>query len=277
MLDVLIVCVIYSTALNLTKTYSSLRNIDYEKIGVKPTVAIWDNSANGYDLSVLKSDFDDYYTYHSGNNEKLSFVYNTVISDLIYLKHDWVVILDDDSEVDESYFLELINANHASSKLALPKIYHMNTLISPGVIKGVRGFQLSSIETGIQDFKNGLVGMMSGTAISHELLTLIKFDEKLGFYGVDTKFYLDASKFISSIFIMNYSLVHDSSLRNKEGNYFCMRKRFEDLLLSRIYIFNKIPYFRFKLACYFFAFSIKKSIHLRDFRYLSLIKLIFKI
>lgn len=274
---VLFICVVYATKPEKTITINSLSKIEFNKFNINASFAIWDNSIAGYQNEAVQQVLKNYKvaTYHYGINEKLSKIYNNLINEY-KSSNDWVVILDDDSVIDDEYIHGLIEFIHASSNnksliAAVPRIYNNNIMISPGRIEGVRGFVLPDIQQGIVKNKN-IVAMMSGTIISLiSNIELPKFDERLSFYGVDTKFFLDLDEVNGKKYILPSKLEHSSALRNPslKSNEHCAR--LINLFSARKIIFEKIPLFKVRLFAYKLLVMIKLIITRKSFVYFKLL------
>lgn len=274
---ILFICVVYATKPEKTITINSLSKIEFNKFNISASFAIWDNSRAGYESEAIKQMLKNYKvtTYHYGINEKLSKIYNKLINEH-RSDNDWVVILDDDSVIDDQYMhgmIEFINICSSNKTLivAVPKIYNNNIMISPGRIEGVRGFVLPDIRQGIVKNRN-IVAMMSGTIISlMSDIELPKFDERLSFYGVDTKFFLDLDEVNGKKYILPSKLEHNSALRNPsiKNNEHCTR--LINLFSARKVIFEKIPMFKVRLFVYKLLVMIKLIITRRSFVYFKLL------
>lgn len=270
--NVLFICVVYSKEPEKTKTINSYRKVIFSNYGIMPSLAIWDNSKAGFTISnELSESIDNLQYYHTGNNEKLSVIYNAVI-DKNKDKLEWVVILDDDSVIDCSYAQAVQDfvKSKSNAKVAIPKIFLNNTMISPGFVKGVRGFALKDISNGVSEISN-LVAMMSGTVINFKDKELIPtFDERLSFYGVDTRFFREVSKLNLGVYIMPVIMQHESALRDISIPFKEKYRRHCNLLSSKKYVFDDIPLYKLRVKLFTYFFAIKQIIRSKDIRYAKL-------
>lgn len=275
MINVIFLSVIYSKAPHLTPTITSLNVLDFNLYDINAHLVVWDNSSEGYGAKSLASIISEgkYSYYHSGNNESLSKIYNQVRAEKSK-DFDWIVILDDDSVIDENYILEfkkfltVVNVDDRPL-IAIPRIYHQDKMISPGVIKGVRGYLLETINSGVA-LRNDLVAMMSGTIIKLNERAIPLFDERLAFYGVDTKFYKEALKNGCQLYILNCSMQHDSALRDSSIVYDEYVKRLNNLFKARKIIYEDVPYMSIRLWCYKALFSLKIALTRKNIKYIKL-------
>ncbi|MNN39215.1 hypothetical protein D3C81_1532450 [compost metagenome] len=146
-------------------------------------------------------------------------------------------------------------------------------------MQGVRGKQISNehLRGGSKDSKD-LVAMMSGTIIHRQVFDAgLRFDERLSFYGIDTKFFIDYAKRYSKIFILDAVLIHNSALRERGQTYESRVKRLKNLVLSRLYVFDHVSNFRLKILIYLFFFCMKTIVREKNIQYISLLGLFSKI
>lgn len=274
---VLFLCVVYSTSPEKTSTITSLSKINFVEKDIEPLFVIWDNSKLGFNTESVRLLFQGQKVdvTHIGKNEYLSVIYNKII-DRYKKQFNWIVILDDDSVLDVSYIdclNEFINKAELDSnlKIGIPQIYNNNILISPGKVIGVRGVTLPAVHQGIVTEKN-IVAMMSGTVISiSENCQLPKFDERLSFYGVDTKFFLDVGNDTYKKYVFPYVMEHKSALRDTSLAAKEQYNRFDNLFKARKIIYENIPNYRVRLFIYKFLFSIKMTFIRKKFLFLKLI------
>ncbi|MEX9871330.1 glycosyltransferase [Providencia huaxiensis] len=271
MVNYCFICVLYSKSPKESQTILSLS--ENNPIKNESTYFFWDNSAHGF-KNELKSIFpnDNVSYFHNGKNTPLSKIYNTVIREInagIY------IILDDDSSFDEEYFLSLINFKHSDYQVCCPKIYHNNILISPGYIKGVRGYTLHEKELSHASENLCIASMMSGTAIKKDIFEKIKFDERLNFYGIDTKFYIDCNAINIKILILDYQLIHDSALR-KTDDINQHIDRLKKLFFSKRIVFENKKLHKIRIAIYLLLLTINQCIKRKNIKYLTLLPYIFK-
>ncbi|MHC8371488.1 glycosyltransferase family protein [Pseudomonas sp. MDT1-85] len=265
--------VVYSTRPDLTTTLKSLATLDFQSARILPKFSIWDNSEQGFGEASISTLPGEVTYHHSGRNEPLSKVYNTLISNSA--GSDYFIVLDDDSSITNDYISSLDLFFRSSVPVGVPQILFNQNLISPGVIKGVRGraLNLQNLVTGPVPSKN-IVAMMSGTVISKEALSQgLKFDERLNFYGVDTRFFIDYANVYSEIFILKTSMLHSSALRETGQAYTKKVQRFRNLILSRPLVFDYVKHHRFKISLYVLLFSLNTCLKEKNIRYLSLMLL----
>jgi len=268
------IVVIYATPPAKTVTLQSLASIDFSKFRITPSLSIWDNSNEGFGKDAIPRLCSDINYYHNGKNERLSVVYNKIVSDS--RGSQYFIILDDDSKVTDEYMCSLAGYFSSDVPVAIPRIMFERSLISPGKVEGVRGKQVSKEHLSIGGVDSiGLVAMMSGTIIHRQVFDAgQRFDERLSFYGVDTKFFIDYAKRYPEIFILDSVLSHSSALRERGQTYASRIKRLKNLVFSKVYIFDHVSHFKLKILIYLIFFCIKTIIKEKDVRYFSLLGLL---
>ncbi|MNQ32198.1 Glycosyl transferase family 2 [compost metagenome] len=271
------IVVVYATPPALTVTLKSLGSIDFSKFRITQSLSIWDNSAEGFGKDAIPDINGGVSYYHNGRNERLSVVYNKIVADSE--GSQYFIVLDDDSEITEEYICSLFGFFSSGIPVGIPRILFKRDLISPGMVQGVRGKQISNehLRVGSKDSKD-LVAMMSGTIIHRQVFdTGLRFDERLSFYGIDTKFFIDYAKRYSKIFILDAVLIHNSALRERGQTYESRVKRLKNLVLSRLYVFDHVSNFRLKILIYLFFFCMKTIVREKNIQYISLLGLFSKI
>ena len=262
------ISVLYAKRPCESETVQSLSRLDF--LQDEAIFCFWDNSPLGFknelDDVLGSSDFR-YFTRN--NNTSLSEIYNTVIDNVVA---DVYVILDDDSVINEHYLGELYKFEISSDLVGCPKIFHDKVLISPGYVKGVRGYSLT-----VADLDKGTEGlcitsMMSGTAIKKEVFEKVRFDEALIFYGIDTKFYIDCNRQGLKIKVFDFKMCHESALRNYTSTSEHI-KRLDMLFRSKKIIFSHLLFSNIRVFTYSTLVIFKLCLMQRDFRYISLLKL----
>lgn len=257
---VVFIVVLYSYDVITSPTLTSIAKLNFLKtLGSNIDVLIWDNSYNGSDITrcCLNSNSTVNFSYrHCPENLPLSKVYNTLIKETHF---DWICIFDEDTGFDEQYVFEVKNLMLSGAKLGVPLIKFNETVISPGIVEGVRGRLIKPNEFSFGlNCSKAIVAMMSGVCISTLVFDSgIFFDERLTFYGIDTKFFIQFSEVHPSVFIMNVTLLHDSALRDETLSIEKKVSRRKNLYLAAPIVFERIRFYRFRLAVYFFLAIIK--------------------
>lgn len=271
---ILIIVVVYGCSPLETKTLSSLSHISFERMALAPSLVVWDNSASGYGAESLPRFAGEKCYCHVGGNISLAKVYNTVIANND--KHDWVIILDDDTVMSEKYFASLGRLLSSEINLGVPVVKYNSQVISPGRLAYIKGasFGVNEIKCGITKSKNFLA-IMSGCVVRRNVFDSgILFDERLDLYGIDTRFLIDYQRKFSELMILDVVLDHDSALRSNSEPFEKRYFRLSNLIQSWPIVFGDSPMRKVLLYIYTALFIFKQAIGGREFRYLKMIKLL---
>lgn len=258
----LILTVLYKTEPVKCATVQALKRVDSTEI----QLVFWDNlSSSKYQAQIQKEFCGDAVYLSNDKNEKLSVIYNYVVQNMSF---DAILILDDDTYFEPSYVDEFLNTDLEISSITVPRIYHDGLLISPGTVSGIKGKRIDLSKPGSL-YNKAILAMMSGTFITRDVFCKIMFDERLAFYGVDTKFFRDAFKANIPIIISDHSVNHDSALRNVSNRVEHIN-RLNNLLSSKRIVFEDLLFTKLRIRFYSIIIALKGSIKYRSFEYLKL-------
>lgn len=262
----------------------SLEKVNFELLGMKVNIIVWDNSEDGlYENEYLDAYPHSFLYIHTPENKPLSKLYNCVVDRFIIDDdYSWLVIFDDDTEINSDYFIELkCDVDKIDVNLAVPRISNKSgKVISPGKLYFTAGRSLESSElfAGMKDSSKYLA-LMSAIAIrKRTFLSGLRFDESLSFYGIDTKFLLDYQKKFRFIYFMNTHVFHESKLDDlTDGKFEENYKRLSMLITSWSKSLNLSFSKKLLLLFYIPLFAIKKSIVLRNVKYICLLRFVLSI
>lgn len=214
-----ILIVTYKSNLSASLSIQSIMNI--KCIDYKPDLHVWMNNYTDEDDYLDSKIYDKFNVIisKSEKNEKLSCVYNNFINNNI---NDYSILLDQDSILPADFITEVDYViNNHDVRLAIPKVYHDNLLVSPGKLNYIKGqlVQKFSNVSGFIDSKN-ILAINSGMIIDNKMQELKKviFDERLGFYFTDTKYMIDYFNKNNSIYLLNACIKHDLSEFSEKDN-----------------------------------------------------------
>lgn len=237
MKKIIILCVLYNKkciSSNTINTFINSKIHNYENVELH----IWDNSLNLEIAEFNKSyiyDHDIYY-HTSGKNKALSIIYNDFINKY---KDDYLLILDDDSEINDKYIDEVIKLlNNDIFYVGVPKIIsQLGEMYSPAKFGLVKGKHFKSIHCG---FHNNLTAISSGIIINcNKIITKeVLFDENLNLYGIDTDFFVSLNKKQIPIYVLDVNINHDLSIFNVEAKK-TKKYRFLNMMKANLYISKK--------------------------------------
>lgn len=234
----------------------------------KLNIIIFDNSTNS-DYINNNKEFSEKYKikYYSQNkNIGLSKAYNYIIKRKDILTGDYIIILDDDTILTDSYFQELFSLDISKFDIVLPKVISNDSMISPcKVINDCRICKIN-LEEKINQYK--LSAINSGMIIKLSVYDQMLYNEELFLDYVDHDFMRQIRKNNSEIFVMNSSIFQNFS-RDQVNSI--------DSEIFRFKIFKK-DYKKYCLNCgkrFFYYLSItrykiKKCIKYKTLKFLWL-------
>jgi len=240
-------------SITVKSVIESLRHLQLKDLSEYELI-IWDNSpvkAPEFDISKLIMNLSTHYR-HTPENTSLSSIYNTVGSTL--MDEDYLTLFDQDTEVPHQFFEMLTVTQKELHPLILPKIICQDRLVSPGKRFFSKGFLLSSVDAGKIQSRN-LLAINSGMSIKGSVFKVIKYDERLRFYGTDTFFMKMYEKEFKYAFVLNIELNHSLAemetksklwhAENKKEKFRTFKIIFSDSISEKIFvqvyvIFDKI-------------------------------------
>lgn len=179
----LIIVVVYETELKESQTLLSLASIKAKSANL-PEVLVFDNSK----ISKQDGSFSDIITYYFHNNENVGVAgaYNYAFKFAGTLHKEFVVLFDQDTEVNYNYFTALSKAidKYPGERLFCPTILSGKKIISPTYYIFHKPFFYKAL-------KNGLLQNRFYTTLNSGLVLKLSELEKLG--GYDPELPLDYS------------------------------------------------------------------------------------
>ena len=215
----------------------------------KINIYIFDNSTiPNNNMGFCKNELINYFTLKK--NVGLPSAYNYVINILEKNDKDYVLILDDDTILNDNFFAELfcLTSNNEYDVI-LPVVKSNHQIISPANIQfGCRVKRVSNVN---KIRKDKVTAINSGMAIKVKVYDYIKYDEAMFLDYVDHMFMKKIREGSFSIVIMN-SIIQQNFSRNEKQKIEVVKFRYN--------IFRK----DYKYYCYkcnqkiFFYFSLLK-------------------
>jgi len=170
---VLILIVLYKQNLEDSSSYKSLcQNID--SISFPYEVLVYNNTPS---IKIPESDF--YAVFNSSENQMLVGAYNYALEVSRKKKFDWLLLLDQDTQLTSQYFLELSNSLNSVSEgvgAILPSVISANIKISPMILSKFFGpFGIKKPYSGTEDLKKTeyVSGINSATILRTKAITKI--------------------------------------------------------------------------------------------------------
>ncbi|HEX7907018.1 MAG TPA: hypothetical protein VF534_02875 [Paraburkholderia sp.] len=261
-LDIFVV--LYRRDPEAAETLVTLSRIDFAALGIDVEVHIWDN---GRAIPAPPNPHFLPFRWRylaSPENEPLSKVYNVLVSEST---RQHVVIFDQDSRVDTAFFEKLadsIGKVELGAEVFVPVIRHDGHLISPGRLRWIKGQALHSVTANAM-LPTDFTAMMSGMCISRSLLSQLTpqpFDERLRFYGVDTRFCRDLARHGARAYLHGAVLGHDSALRSTVDPRAALQRQIW-LWQSWLRVFDRNPFEAVAIRCYVLWKALSVSIGAR--------------
>jgi len=235
---------------------------------------IWDNSErmlSNIELEDLSTSLIGikYEYYADGKNTYLSVIYNRIIKKI--QNDDYLIILDHDSNIEISFFNELVVAinENPNVNLFLPIIISHNTIVSPANMCYFYGSNWKESKFGLIKSK-GTTAINSGMTISGNYLKnkFEGYNEDIRFYGTDNDFMYKYAKDNKYIYILNSKINHTLNYQH-DNNLEDKIRRFADVKFGFYMNAKSQNYFVYFLAkIYFFLYSLKLSISHKTIRFL---------
>jgi GT2 family glycosyltransferase len=262
-----VVVVLYNLELKQSETLSSLKGQLSHNLDIN--LVLWDNSP------IPVNDVNEYADYlpfsikyyHTPENLSLAKVYNRVIGAETF---DYLLLLDQDTKLPDTYLslIEQLTTSNPTLNLFLPVVKNGNRMVSPGSFQYFKGTHLSAIQPGICSSKN-LLAIGSGMTISNNVFSKLnlRFDERLSFYGIDSRFMLDYARVQDLLYVMPVTLNHDSALWSNPSAEVLL-PRFRNLRKAWSLLLSDKPAVRLLNRFYYAIKSVMFCIKFRDPRFL---------
>lgn len=222
----IILVILYKENLSTSKTLHTIMSFYKDLKNYK--LVIWDNSPEAIKNiteQLNEKGINDFEYIHTSQNESLSKIYNKVIEK--YKQEEVLHIFDQDTNLTLEFFEKTQDAIRKNTEINLfvPYVKIRNKIVSPGNFSGYKGTYWKNLQLGIVNSKNKLA-IASGMSLRMKLFAenRIKFDEKLSFYGIDSKFMLDYSKVSKYFYVIDYQLDHDLSQFQNEDKGIKMKR-----------------------------------------------------
>jgi len=195
-----------------------------EKNRNKLNIIVFDNSEVDYGNKKYCEDRKiSYYTMNK--NIGLSKAYNYVIKKICLDNDKYLLILDDDTILNDNYLLEVLNKiRELKFDILLPVVKSNNEIISPSKI--VFGCRVKKIKT-INEIKdNSITGINSGMVVRTSVYNLIKYNDKMFLDYVDHEFMRKVRTKKFKIDILD-SVIYQNFFMNEKSNIQTAKKRFQ--------------------------------------------------
>lgn len=226
-----IVIVNYNKDIMKSKSIISLNEVAKKNLdSVK--IFIWDNVKKKENLKKLEENFSFKNFEYKGveENYSLSEIYNYTF-EKYKNKVDYFILFDNDSIIEDKYFIELENAlkKNKNIDLYLPTVVVNKVIVSPARMLFFKGSYLKDIKVGEKKAKY-TTAINSGMVISNNFIVKenYSYDVRLKFYGTDDYFMKKYREKREKIYVFNYKMSHELAINNTEEDYEMKKWRFKD-------------------------------------------------
>jgi glycosyltransferase involved in cell wall biosynthesis len=210
--DLLIVMVIYEQPLSSSKAWVSL----VSELPHKASVFLFENSVESQ--QVPPSMHDVYYQFNSGN-AGVAKAYNAGWQKAKQLGKQWILLLDQDTEISAKLFDGYIDSMRENSTINMfaPILTDNLGVVSPFYFKKGISKRLKKVTAGVVSFENRR-SVNSGTLIKTIVFDHVDgFDERLPLDHSDIYFQEKVSQHFSSFAVVPCELNHQFSGSDKQG------------------------------------------------------------
>lgn len=241
-----IIIVLYEQILVDSKTYQSLnRYLETYKNVEDIQLLIFDNSIKLVN-KISQSDISYTYIKNEGNIG-LAKSYNQALEQANISNSEWLLLLDQDTELTKEYFDTIFNSKKILSNVVacIPQIVCNNKIISPILSGGLPKLQDELMEPG--SYK-GLMAVNSGSLLKVSFLNEIGgFNEKFSLDYLDHWLYYEINKRKKLIQVLDVSIKHDlsvmdynsisiiryKSILNSEANFYINYSELPDVVYRK--------------------------------------------
>lgn len=243
--------VVYNQFCGNSKT---IRSINSKKINV----IVFDNSTSAFN----NKDYCEQHGYKYFGFQKnygLSYAYNYVLDNVSINKNDYIIILDDDTELTRDYLDEVAErTSRGKADLMLPVVIADGFILSPSNFKQKVGSQI--IQSVEQLDRNNFTAINSGMVVRRNVYDIVRYDQGLFLDCIDHDFMKQITKHGFNVEIMD-SKINQSYSRNekpalksaltrfriykKDFKYYCNKyggMRFYRLSIAKLTIKNVLTY-----------------------------------
>jgi GT2 family glycosyltransferase len=220
-MNLFIVIVLYNQKIADSASFKSLL-LSLESVSIHPSLLLYDNSAVPQPVFNVPNIAVTY--HHNPQNGGVGEAYNYAAKKALEQRTEWLMLLDQDTVIDQLFFQKLVAAinNNIDLKLLAPIVKsnaREDYVISPCRLFLYRGFREKNVRAGIQSFKNRII-INSGAVIN-----VAAFFEAGGYNPAikldfsDTEFFYRFSKLHRQFFLLDSTFTHDLSVAtsNKES------------------------------------------------------------
>ncbi len=242
-----IVIVLYQCDLSDSTSFQSLEKLLKQR-----------NSDISYDLLIYNNDttrtitHSIYTVINSSNNQMLAGAYNFSLNRAIESRKEWILLVDQDTEIPEKYFIEvekfLLNNPKDEIVAAVPFLVFHNRAVSPEMTKRFTWRQDKVLTHGI--YQGRVSGFNSMSLLNVKFLSSIGgFNKSYPLDMLDHWVYNQINKSDKKICVLDVQITHNLSLLDKK-NYMPFERYKKFLLAEKMFVKNELTllhYISYKL------------------------------
>lgn len=272
------VIVIYNMEIEKTKTIESLKNnkLFFECENMDSQVIIYDNSNSPQDCPQI---FKNQVYIHDERNIGIVTAYNKAWEIASNKKNDWLLLLDQDTEITEDYLKRTIaalsnNQQEENIVAIVPTVYSNEKVVSPVFLDSLRPLKNTLPSKGLQEKK--VMAINSGAVIRVSFLNEINgFNKEFPLDYLDHWLFHTIYEKNRKIFLSDAKLNHDLSVMNYNT---ISLGRYKSIVDSEVRYYNKyLPDKKIQFKKHLFLRMMKQAISVKNKRiFLYTAKQIFK-
>ena len=211
-------------------------------------IIVFDNSTSDYCNAQFCVEHNfKYLTYHE--NKGLSFAYNRIIENIQADSDDYVLILDDDTELTEEFLREIVFCEKKDINLPVVRSIQDGHIFSPSIKKNrIRSIVIQSVN---ELEGNQITAINSGMVIKASVFESIRYNESLFLDCVDHDFMDQVNergyeiKILQSLIFQNLSRQNIKNNESTKARMIIYGKDFKKYCYAKKrYIYFMISFFR---------------------------------
>lgn len=252
------VVVLYNCKVSESETLITL-NQALDAFDEKLPVLVYDNTKeleineNNFSFSKLVVEY-----YHNPSNPGISSAYNLAITKGNQNNKSWLLLLDQDSSLNQDYFEELIlsidnNSSNEDVVCYIPKVFlKTGVQISPSKLR-LGGFSRTVTQVGLH--KDSITAINSGTLINIDFIEAIGgFSSQFPLDMLDHWYFREIFNHKKMIYVLNTKNVHELSVKTFENSVSINRYKIILEAEKEFYRSNFLNYFiyKYRLCCRLF-------------------------
>lgn len=238
------IIVLYNINFKSSDTYNSVID-SYEFKNQQITVVLVDNSTSDY-CNESSSELKNHIYISMNGNKGISKAYNAALDtlkELELLDNNLVILLDDDTKLNQEYFQSIKDSYAPNIDIYLPIVYDEIGILSPSIM-GLRCKRCKKIS---QITKENICGINSGMVVKGKIFNSYRYDERIFLDYVDHQFIRDMKTSNKNIIILNAKLYQHFSSNNdnyqQTMNRFQIMKKDLKIFYSRNFVEKVIYYY----------------------------------